>query len=270
MSRQKQKTLDGYWFLVIIMLLLAVSMAGTLFGCSSLPAVSTTPPAPKYELTLGGNIDGAPAFTGIAVGSAATSHNITITSPIAVDYFTVESCHRDLQMNGVIKVPWYDWSSDNKSFTWSYVEAPTIEDTGDCILRFCAFSKVVGSPPAACAVVDFKSLRYALPSTNICNGASGGATGTAMCHTRTGLLERVQFAAPVLIAPQVTDPTGKNAPYWITNQCVGKFIDSANTLFEYQVPSDECTIVFMELAKPHRKAKLTVIPYNTTIYQGGN
>lgn len=244
-------------------------------ACASVAPSSSNAPPIKYQLLLSGTIDGS-AFKGTGVGSTAKHHSITIQSAIAVDYFTVQTCHRANQFNGVIPPdPWWSWGTDNKSFTWNYDESISIEDSGDCILRFCAFSKVVGSPPVSCAIVDFKSPRYTLPGKNICNGAvcngsSCPTSGTAMCHTQVGLLERFQFDGPVVVAPQVKDPTGNSAPYWIKNQCQGKFLDENQTLFEYQMPENECTIVFMEKVAPFRRAKLTVIPYDLPKYSGGN
>lgn len=266
------------WYVGILLLLGALvglvlfsgAFIGLIFaltGCATTAPQASVPP-PKYQLLLSGSIDGA-AFQGTGIGSASAQHSITIKSSIAVDYFTVQSCHRSVQFNGIIQVPWYDWSGDNKSFTWAYDEAPTIEDSGDCILRFCAFSNTVGQAPVSCAIVDFKSPKYTLPGTNICNGASGPTTGTAVCHTQVGLIERFQFQEPVGIAPQVVDPTGKTAPYWIKDQCVGKFLDDAQTLFEYQMPENECVIIFDSKKAPHRRAKLTVLPYDLPKY-GGN
>ena len=161
------------------------------------------------------------------------------------------------------------WFNNNTSYAWNYSEAPTIEDTGDCLLRFCAFSKTVGSPPVACAIVDFMAPKYTLPGTNICNGVVGGTHGTALCHTQVGLLERFQFAGPVVVAPQVTNPNPPGGTYWIKDQCQGKFLDAAQTLWEYTVPENECLTIFMEKAAPHRRAKLTVIPYDIPQYPGG-
>lgn len=242
-----------------------------LSACASTGTSTTTAPPPKYELLLNGTIDGN-TFQGTGLGSAAQNHAMTISSPIAVNYFTMQSCHRSIQFVDVITEPWYTWITGPKtsSFSWTYSEATTIEDTGDCILRFCAFSKTVGSPPVACAIVDFKSAKYTLPGVNICNGAVGGTTGTAMCHTQVGLIERFQFSGPVVVAPQVTDPTGKTAPYWIKDQCQGKFIDANQSLYEYSVPENECSVIFMEKVAPFRRAKLTVIPYDTAIYPGGS
>ncbi len=211
---------------------------------------------------LQGTIDGS-SFTGTAVGSTSKSHTITISSDITVNYFTMDSCHRSIQFSDIIQEPWYTWVTGPKSvgFTFLYNEASTIEDNGNCILRFCSFSKTVGAAPSSCAVVDFKSDRFTLPSENICNGADYGkdsSTGTSVCHVKVGLIERMQFDGPVVVAPQVIDPTGKIAPYWIKDQCVGSFIDSNQSLFQYIVPENECEIEFMEKISPYRKAKLTV------------
>lgn len=256
-------------FAVVLMMLLFLLMLGLMTGCSNMPTTSTVAPPIRYELMLSGTIDGT-SFQGIGLGSSAPAHQMTIVSPIAVNYFTMESCHRSIQFNDVIEMPWYNfvWHSGSKSFDFTYTEAPTIEDNGECILRFCAFSKTVGSPPVSCAIVDFHSDKYQLPAKNICNGVSGDATGTAMCHTQTGLIERFQLPGPSVVAPQVITPSSNTAPYWITNQCVGSFIDANQSLFQYQMPSQECSIVFMEKSAPYRRAKLTVIPYDQSQYPG--
>jgi hypothetical protein len=271
MLRRKQKTklnrliddsISVFFFFVVCLSLALV--AQFFMGCTSTAPVPT-PPAPKYELTLTGSIDGVP-FQGVGVGSTASHHDMVISSAISVNYFTVESCHRSLQFSDVISIGWL--GTGHQSYAWSYDEAPTIEDTGDCILRFCAFSKAVGSAPSACAIVDFHSPRFILPGQNICNGVNGSTSGTAICHTQVGLIERFQFPVPVVQAPQIVDPTGKTSPYWITNQCQGTFLDAAQTLWEYKMPAAECVAIFMEKALPNRMAKLTVIPYDQAQYQG--
>lgn len=267
MQKNKLPLVDkiGIFFLLAAFVVGVLILGGCATGAPSAPA-----PAAKYQLLLTGTIDGYP-FQGVGVGSAAPSHSMMVQSNVAVDYFTVQSCHRSVQFNNIIQMPWYSWITNGSTvgFTWTYTQAPTIEDNGDCILRFCAFSNTVGAAPVSCAIVDFKSPRYQLPGTNICNGVVGDTTGTAICHTQVGLIERFQFPGPVVAAPQVTDPTGKAAPYWINGQCQGKFLDAASTLWEYTVPENECNAIFMEVAKPHRRAKLTVIPYDIPKY-GGN
>lgn len=256
--------LDSFYLCVVF------SLAFSLNGCASLDQANTTALAqaavPKQELTLSGTIDGNP-FVGIAVGGPGPVHDFVIKSASAVNLFVIKSCHRSEKIQDFIKDGWLDPTSAR----WHYQEAPTIEDTGDCMVRMCAFSKEVGAAPSACAVVDFKSSSYTLPALNICNGLTGQTSGTALCHTQTGLLERFQFQAPVVTAPAQTDLSDPNnpVPLKIAGQCDGKFLDDQQTLFEYTVPNQECVIVFMERAKPHRKAKLTVIPYDVPKYSGG-
>lgn len=232
-------------------------------ACAGAPVTSPAP-APRYQLTLSGNVDGI-QYQGTAVGSSVSEHSITIESDVDVNYFTVQSCHRSLQFSDVIQSGWF---KKNRAYAWVYKEAPTIEDTGDCLLRFCAFSKAVGSAPSSCAIVDFHSPKYTLPGENICNGADGNTSGTAMCHTQVGLLERFRFKVPVVVAPQVQDD--KSGPYWIKDQCQGHFLDESQTLWEYSMPPRECVVIFMERDKPHRRAKLTAIPYDIAHYIGVN
>lgn len=251
----------------ICVALVAIACAVSLFGCAFLPPTAPAPPV-KYQLTLTGSVDGQ-HFGGFYVGSPAQNHAIQISSTIAVNYFTMQSCHRSVQFSDVIKVPWYDWAKDNKSFSFTYAEAPTIEDSGDCPLRFCAFSNVVGSPPSSCAVIDFESSKYSLPSQNLCNGYDQAVSGTSICSTQVGLIERAQFAGPVVIAPPLAATA--NAPASaIVGQCQGQFLDANQTLFQYSVPENECVVIFMEKAAPNRRAKLTVIPYDSALYPGGS
>ena len=236
-----------------------------LISCASLPNLpfltEAIPPSNlQHQLILRGKIDGIP-FVGTGIGSDAKRHELLVTSPVTVNYFTMQSCHRSEQFPDFIEKGWFD---KKKTKLIIYEEAPQIEDTGDCILRLCAFSRELGAPPAACAVIDFKSPKYTLPGENICNGAVEKTTGTSICHTQVGLIERFRFPVPVVTAPSTT-PDG----VLIKGQCQGKFIDTQNTLWEYRIPKEECTIIFMERAKPHRRAKLTVIPYDVPAYYGG-
>jgi hypothetical protein len=239
-------------------------------GCSTTGVQGTAEPKPRYELTLTGTLDGAP-FQGIAVGSSNTSHSIQITSSVDINLFTAKTCHRSMKFEDVIQT---NWITPKRSYSWSYAEAPTIEDTGNCLIKICAFSKEVGAEPSSCAMMDFKSDRYVLPGENICNGELGATTGTAICHTQVGLIERYRFKTPVMVAPNVVDstvtlaPNTKATPSLIKNQCDGKFLDDNQTLFEYRVPASDCEVIFMERALPHREAKLTVIPYDMPQYSG--
>lgn len=255
-DHQQIRRLHAFAYLgVIAALVFLAAFLNLICGCSAVPATSAPTANPIYQLVLGGSLDGV-AFSGTAIGSSVPSHVISISSNVDVNMFTAQTCHRSLSFPDVIS---QGWITKNRTYKWSYKESPGIEDTGDCILRLCAYSKTVGALPVSCAAIDFKAGRYILPGENICNGADGITTGTATCHSLMGLTERVKFPIPVTVA-------AGNLP----NQCLGSFIDTpTNSIWEYQIPKNECVVIFMEIGKPHRRSKLTVIPYDTPSYLGG-
>jgi hypothetical protein len=236
-------------------------------GCSTAPATATNT-VQTFELTLKGELDGQ-AFQGIALGSTGSSHDIKISSRNDINYFIAKTCHRSDKKEDVIT---QGWIKETQSWSYDFEEAPTLEDTGDCPLRICEYSKTVGAPPVQCAVIDFLNSKYSLPAENICNGADGITHGKNICHTQTGLVERIRFKEPVIIADPLPTPQGGDSTqiYLIQDQCAGKFIDPNQTVWQYVMPQKECYVVFDTLAKPHRRAKLTVIPYNIPLYSGGN
>lgn len=250
----------------MIRLLLVISCL-LVTACASTGSVTSATPPPTYELTLPGVIDGAP-FTGVAMASESKNHSITIASKYDVNYFIAKSCHRSEKHEDVID---QGWISGTKSWTWIYSESPTIEDTGDCPMRVCVYSKTVGAPPVQCAVIDNRNSRYTLQIENICNGLDVPNQGKSICHTQVGLMERIRFTEPVFVAPPQLPPAGATdqTPYAILNQCQGKFIDTRQMLFQYIMPSTECYLIFDTVAAPHKRAKITVIPYDLPQYTGG-
>lgn len=253
--------------ILVILSLLLLSACATTGTSTSAPAAT-----PKYELTLNGNLDGQD-FQGIAIGSDAADHSVTVTSANKVNYFIAQSCHRSEKHEDVITQGWFN---SNKTYTWNFHLSATIEDTGDCPIRLCMYSTTVGALPVQCAVIDFKNKKYTMPSENICNGADFGpnsSLGKMLCHTHVGLIERVRFSEPMMVAPPLPPPEGAtdaSAKYLIKDQCDGKFIDDKKTIFQYVMPENECYQIFDTVAKPHRRSKLTAIPYDLPQYSGGN
>lgn len=238
-----------------------------LAGCATSPSNPASQPTPVYELTLSGVLDGIP-FSGVAMGNSGPSHTLTIQSDGTIPYVIGQTCHRFDKHEKAID---QGWIKETKSWSYAYTQAPTIEDTGDCPLRICAYETTVGTPPVQCAVVDFKNPRYTHPARNICNGSDAATTGKMLCHTKTGLIERVQFDEPMRVAGPVKQPdqADETKTYTIPFQCEGKFIDSDNMLFQYVMPASECYIIFYAAKPPHARTKLTVIPYNTPLMSGG-
>jgi len=267
----KRKPLSEQVYEALILLVTVGFLAwvlGHMIGCTTAPANNAPPANPNYELTLSGTLDGA-AFTGIAMGSKASQHTITIQSRNDVNYFIAQTCHRFDKREDVIS---QGWIRETQSWSYTFNQSPTLEDTGDCPMRICVYSKTVGAPPVQCAVIDFMNDKYQLQAQNICNGQAPINHGKSLCHTKSGLVERMIFKSPVVIPdpepmPQGGDP---NKTYLIPNQCDGKFIDKNNTVWQYVMPENECYIIFADMKAPHPRAKLTVIPYDKPLYSGGN
>lgn len=215
-----------------------------MIGCTG-TSPTVTPPSVVYEADLYGTVDGQP-FTGVFVGSAGSSHSFSIQSKTDVNVMTIQSCHRFMHFEDVIQTGWFQ---PNRGFTTSYDDAPGIEDTGYCVVRLGAFTKqVVNGVPVgqAYAIGLFHSAKYALPGENICNGADGGTTGSSICQTMNGLIERLRFKGQVITARPKPDGSGL-----VPQMCAVHQVDS-NT-WEYTMPVGECVVEFGEVAAPQRK-----------------
>lgn len=257
-------------FLVVVTMLGGIVMI--MAGCTAgTPAVSVPVAQPIYMYTLTGLIDQTP-FTGVALGSATTSHTITVTSLQDVNVFTIQSCARDVPQFDIIK---QGWIAQNRSYQFTYQMDPGFEDTGDCPLRICAFTKDTGVPPSACALIDFKNSKYTMVGENRCNATDGIATGTAICHNSVGRLGGYFFSELMEVAPAPVSASPNMPTVPIIRQCQGQFVDdpahpsaTEGMHWQYSMPHQECVVYFMQRSKPHKIAKLLLSPWTTFQYPG--
>jgi len=269
-ARDPKKRIDDMnWFMLIFVTAAICYFILGLVGCASTNSSQATTDTKVYELTLSGQLDGQP-FVGHAIGSAAPSHQLVISSTDDIPYVINQTCHRFEKHEKVITQGWFP---TEKQWKFNYIQASTIEDTGDCPLRTCAYSSTVGAPPVQCFVIDFKNPKYQHVAENICNGSDGGpgsAVGTLQCHTKTGLIERVRFDEPMRLAGPIQNPAASDgSTYQIPDQCSGKFIDNNNELFEYIMPAKECYAIFYAVKPPYARLKLHVIPYTEPLMTNG-
>lgn len=242
----------------------AISSASLVFlGCTATQVSNVlSPSTPKVmALDLSGTIDGQP-WNGIAVGSAAPSHTIVMTSKVNVNEFRVISCHRFEKHEDVVEPEkWFH----GDTFQYIYNEAPGVEDTGFCILRLQAFTKSVdasGNPAgSAFGLMLFHSPSFTLPAINICNGQTQSTAGSAICQSMNGLIERLKFSEQVITANDAA--TGVNG---IPMACKGKFIDA--TTWEFALPVGECMAVFASVAPPHKFFVLMGYGFTNSTYRG--
>ncbi len=232
-----------------------------LFGCAS--SINAILPQPSvYQLDLYGSLDGYP-WDGIAVGSAAKTHTIQIISKTDVNYMRIISCHRFEGYPDAIQTGWF---KTNRGFQYTFNESPGIEDTGYCLLRIQAFTKVVKSDGApvgsAYGLMLFHNQKFNLPAENICNGADGQANGTSICQSMNGLIQRLRFKEQVITADTPLEGSGVPLP------CKGTFIDA--TTWQYKMPSGECMAVFASVSKPHKYYVHLAYGFDKDQYRGGN
>lgn len=229
-------------------------------GCTGGVSLPSQPPPIVNDLDLHGTIDGVP-WDGIAVGSAASTHDIKIESKVDVNYMRIISCHRFEQYADVIKTGWFQ---TNRGFEYQYRESPGVEDTGLCVLRLQAYTKDVdsdGNPVgSAFGLMLFHNQQFTLAGQNICNGADGAITGTSICKSMSGLVERLKFKSQVVVAHPFPDGSG------LPPACAGEFIDAQT--WEYKMPAGECITVFMSTARPHEFAIHMAYGFNHSPYRG--
>lgn len=240
---------------------MAKAILGAIFAlffasCAGVGVTSGPSTSVIYEADLFGSVDGIP-FQGVFVGQSQPSHTFVIQSKTDVNVMTIQSCHRYLHFEDVIKTGWF---RANRGFQTSFDAAPEIETTGYCVIRLAAYSKQVGAGEAY-GIGIFKNEKFDLPAINICNGAEGQTSGSSVCQTMAGLVERLKFPGQVVTARPLPDGSGL-----IPQMCKGKLIDA--TTFEYEMPQGECIIAFGEVAKPHRHYIHLARGFTKTQYRG--
>lgn len=223
-------------------------------------ALPQAQPARVQDLDLSGVVNGR-AWDGLSIAPAGTALDISIQSKTDINEFRIITCHRFIKAEDVLTTGWF---RPNRGYEFTLNLAPGIEDTGQCPIRFQAYSKELdkdGNPVgSAFGILLPKNDKYQLMADNICNGAQGISTGTSVCKTMAALVERIKFNEQVIAARSENIPDGMPKP------CQGKFID-ANT-WEYVAPLGECAVEFAATAPPHKRHLLFVFGFDSVVYRG--
>ncbi len=222
-------------------------------GCSGLQSASVPVLSPIVnKLDMYGTINGYP-FSGVGVVPAAAKYDMRISSNADINLLTVQTCHRNFSAEDVITTGWFN---SRRGFNYVWVPTPGIEDTYSCLIRIGSYNKSVGGQNAW-AVVDIASPDLTLPAMNLCDGVQGQSHGASICQTKSGLIERLVFESPVVIAAGALTP-----------ECRGTLLPGGK-IWEYVMALGECVVRFMEIQKPHRMHRHTTEGYNNVIYRGG-
>lgn len=219
----------------------------TMPGCSTISPVTSAPSGVIYQYDLIGTVNGY-AFSGVGViPYSPTGYDMKIMSKVNVDMLTIQTCSQDFSAQSAIELGWFQ-SKKGYEYKWTQND---IEKSGSCVVRLGAYNKP-DVTQSAWGFLDFEDPSITMPALITCNGSQVYANGVSVCHNKIGLLGAIKFTSEMK-----WDSNGKCA-----------LTTTDNMLFTYSMPSNECSIRFMETHSPNRMHRMTLVPYNSTMIRG--
>jgi hypothetical protein len=109
-------------------------------------------------------------------------YHLKFRSRHSPEYVHIQSCHRDLVLR-----------DQKKIFTYTYIPAKGLEDSGGCLLQVAAFDKKGHHQWLA---LDFYGGEK-LQSIVACNGSLSTLQGASTCQGRVGSLQQIRFGESV-------------------------------------------------------------------------
>jgi hypothetical protein len=217
-----------YRYLMFSILLLFTS-------CSQ---ISVKPEVGKvYKMSLYMS-SGSKTGIGTLVLPRQDSYQIYIETDARIDLLTFRSCSREI----LVQDPSQGLS--HKKFTIKYTPNE-IESNGVCQSEISALNKEGSN---ALGFIDYEDPETTLPAESICGELTERTTGVSICSARAGLIEKIKFGVEVMARP--------------TNCKLDK---ERGTEFTYAMPDGRCVIAFVEIAKPNRIHRLTLIGYQDVL-----
>jgi hypothetical protein len=194
-----------------------------LSSCSTVPTPPDAPvvldPTSFYKRELAMSVNGS-SSTGVAIVTKAQSYEIDLHSSGELDFVRVTSCAREIT-----------FTPKAKTFHVSFAPTAGLEDVLEyCPLKIMALDEKGGRH--AWGFIDFDSGSSTLPAKVTCNGETRDSSGVSACQAKAGLIQRIDFAVPVRIAPDrscelVLSPDGKSVTYSISlGECVYAIVEA--------------------------------------------
>lgn len=219
-------------------------LALSLFSCAAGPrlASESTQIARNLEIEVNGV-----KCVGTCVFKQAPRYEIKIRSKADMDFLLIRTCHRSEAKE-----------REGTDYKWTY-EPTRQEQDRACPIRLTGLEE--GKGRISTGFIDFTDARKTLEVALQCNGkALLGVRGVAACEAAAGLLQAIEFNAPVRYSTQSS-----------LGPAQSKHCDTFKTQdgkrFEYVMPQGECTITFEEDAAPYRQLRLNT--YGFVRYQAG-
>ena len=203
----------------VVVITISLTTLLLLASCSSTPPQQLDPALfYKRDITVQlGEWD----YEGVSVLPKQASYNLLIKPVGKMDLMLVTTCHREETFTPTST----GFFKKDNSFEYTYTPQKGIEDAGSCPLRIDAFDKKKGQHSWFFA--DFEGSE-SLKATVLCNGTSVAYKGVSVCQSKSGLIQKIQFAEPVEVHPEA--------------RCqLPEMVDNA---FEYKIAKDECVYAF--------------------------
>lgn len=186
-------------------------------------------------------------YIGMAVPNLADKYDIEIKSRGKLDLLTLQTCHREIVIEGAKKERRF--GDDDKSYLFTHTPLPTMEKGQYCPLFIGGYE--INKGRHSWGYVDFRVGDELLPASLFCNGVQSTQVGVSVCQSKAGLIQRIAFDVPVKVVP---DP-GCELP-----------LDNPQD-FEFAINKGLCVYAFMEISskKVHR---LTTFGYQEVLIKG--
>lgn len=197
-----------------------ICILGLSSGCSSMDQVLDPNLIYKRDLRL--VVDGKD-FEGVGVLPQRASYEIVVHPRGAVDMLIINSCHRSLGFEK-ISTGWF-----SGKFKYNYAPIPNLESGRICPLRVEVFD--ASKSKNSWSFMDFQTPGYEIQGTTLCNGNREPFTGVAVCQSRRGLVQRIEFKEPIRFAPP--QPSQCETPKRV-----------APSTYEFTVQTGECLLHF--------------------------
>lgn len=201
--------------------LITIIFAGmVLSSCSSLPP-QVLDPNVFYKRDIVVTVNDVD-YQGVSVLPAADAYEMTVRPTGKMDLLLITTCHRE----GSFSPKSVGFFKKTNSFEYYYEPEPDIEGSGACPLRVDAFDRERGQHSWFFA--DFEGTET-LPAIVSCNGTTEEFNGVSVCQSKAGLIQRIEFAQPVIVNPDSACPLPR----------------MDRNAFDYEISKGECVYAFM-------------------------
>jgi hypothetical protein len=187
---------------------------------------------------------------GTVVVPAAERYDFSVQARGDLSTFVMTTCHKEEKKESAwnstksVRSGLFGWGRKKievkNEVSFSYLPNQGIEDDGNCPMELRAVEK--GAGRHSWAFVDFEGPLFQLRAASLCNGRRIEANGVAVCQSRSGLKQRMEF-------PEEVHPA--------SNKCG---FDADAKSYEYGLRPGICVAVFLG-KESRKKFKLTTLGY---------